>query len=303
MGRKIMDRSKVTPRVKGKLPGTNARAWIKYHMQYASKSTYVYEVVRDRTAPAIGPWLTDVDGNILLDFVSHVAAAPFGYNDPEMIDFIKTIPIEDPLRYAGADFITATAKKPTLKHLPTPADLHHKLKKITRPFKFDCSFLTNSGAEAVENAFKLCFLKNKRHKHLFGFDGAFHGRTMGSLTMTRSKKVHRTGFPHLPYAESLPFCDCQNQCMCGWKIIGIDGKVHNALEIKIHKDIGYIDPKEVALIIIEPVQGEGGYRIANKKFIQEVAKTAKDANIPLVFDEIQSGIGRTGTWWAQALRA
>ena len=267
-------------------------------MSRSPKSTYFYRVVRDRLAPASGPFFTDVDGNVLLDFVSQVASAPFGYNDPEMIEFIRSLPIEDPDRYAGTDFICAAGKRPGKSSIPTPADLHEKIAKISRQLGMDCSYFSNSGAEAVENAMKICFLKNGKTKHFFSFDHAFHGRTIGALTLTRSKKVHRTGFPHLPYAESLPFCDCGSDCRCGWSVIGVDGKRHSALEGRIGDGIGMIDPNEVAFIIIEPVQGEGGYRIANRSFIREMVATAKDAKIPVIFDEIQSGLGRTGKWWA-----
>ena len=149
-----MDRDSAIPKIRGTFPGPNARAWVRHHMSRSPKSTYFYRVVRDRLAPASGPFFTDVDGNVLLDFVSQVASAPFGYNDPEMIEFIRSLPIEDPDRYAGTDFICAAGKRPGKSSIPTPADLHEKIAKISRQLGMDCSYFSNSGAEAVENAMK-----------------------------------------------------------------------------------------------------------------------------------------------------
>jgi 4-aminobutyrate aminotransferase len=294
-----MEREKAVPTIKVPPPGPNARKWAKFHKMYAAHSTYFYDFIWDRSKPAIGPFCTDVDGNIIMDFVSHVASSPLGYNHSNLVEVAKKIAAIDPDRYAGTDFIGAFGEDPVDCPIPTPSHLHHKLMEISQQFDFDSAFLSNSGAEAVENAIKICYDYRRNHGYGFCFYGAFHGRTLGALSLNRSKKVHRDWYPQIPKIVELPFCRCQHQCDCGWKIYSIRRKgVISRLAQILDPDIGIIDPDEVAYIIIEPILGEGGYDIANPEFIQEVAKIAHHEGIPLIADEIQSGLGRTGKWWA-----
>ena len=171
--------------------------------------------------------------------------------------------------------------------------------EISQQFGFDSAFLSNSGAEAVENAIKICYDYRRNHGYGFCFLGAFHGRTLGALSLNRSKKVHRDWYPQIPKVVELPFCRCRERCDCGWKVYSIGRKgVISRLAQVLDPDIGLIDPQEVAYIIVEPILGEGGYDIANPEFIREVAEIAHREGIPLIADEIQSGLGRTGKWWA-----
>ncbi len=297
-----IDRHKELPKVK-KIPGKYAKKWTKFHLKYASKSTYVEGIVWDRTKSASGPFFTDVDGNVLIDFASHVASSPLGYNNPEILNMIHHLKKTDPDRYAGCDFITAYGEDPNNSLIPTPSHLHKKLMEITKMFSFGSAFFTNSGAEAVENAIKICYDHKKNNGYGFNFMGAFHGRTLGALSLNRSKAIQRSYYPQIPKIVTLPYCSCipiknEKICNCGWKTISRKGKAQNMLEQHICKEIGIIKPEEVSYIIIEPIQGEGGYRIPNKDFIQEVFETANKHNIPVIADEIQSGLGRTGKWWA-----
>jgi 4-aminobutyrate aminotransferase len=294
-----MEREKCTPLINVMPPGPNARKWVQFHKKYAAHSTYFYDFIWDRSKPAIGPFCTDVDGNIIMDFVSHVASSPMGYNHPSLVEVSRKIAGIDPDRYAGTDFIGAYGEDPEKSSLPTPSHLHHKLVEISQQFGFDTAFLSNSGAEAVENAIKICYDYRRNFGYGFCFYGAFHGRTLGALSLNRSKKVHRDWYPEIPKVFTLPFCRCQHQCDCGWKIYSIRRKgVISRLGQILDPDIGLIDPDEVAYIIIEPILGEGGYDIANPEFIREVADIAQRNGIPLIADEIQSGLGRTGKWWA-----
>ena len=294
-----MDRDTATPQIRVTPPGPNAQKWAAFHQRFASHSTYFYDFVWDRSRPAIGPFCTDVDGNVILDFVSHVASSPLGYNHPSLVGLARNLASIDPDRYAGTDFIGGYGEDPEASPVPTPSHLHHKLMEITRPFGFDTAFLSNSGAEAVENAIKVCYQYRKNLGYGFCFSGAFHGRTLGALSLNRSKRAHRNWFPTIPRIVELPFCRCESICDCGWLMTTIrrKGRMSRLAQV-LDPEIGIIDPHEVAFIIVEPILGEGGYDLPHPGFLQEVARVARENGIPLICDEIQTGLGRTGRWWA-----
>ncbi len=296
---KSMKRDTITPTVRTAPPGPNARRWAKYHMKHAAHATYFYDFVWDRSAPAIGPFCTDVDGNVILDFANHVASSPLGYNHPELVALSRKLASIDPDRYAGTDFIGAWGRDPAVSDVPTPSHLHYKLMEITKPFGFNVAFFSNTGAEAVENAIKICYDYRRNYGYGICFYGAFHGRTLGALSLNRSRRVQRDWYPQIPRIIDLPYCRCLGPCDCGWKIYSIRRKgVISRLTQILDPDIGLIGPEEVAYIIIEPVLGEGGYDLPKPDFIREVGEIARDNGIPLICDEIQSGLGRTGKWWA-----
>ncbi len=294
-----MNRDTITPRVRSPLPGPNAKKWARFHRKHAAHATYFYDFVWDRSAPATGPFCTDVDGNVILDFANHVGSSPLGYNHPALIALSQKLAAIDPDRYAGTDFIGAWGADPERCDVPTPSHLHYKLMEITEPFGFDVAFFSNSGAEAVENAIKICYDHRRNYGYGICFLGAFHGRTLGALSLNRSRRVQRDWYPQIPRVIDLPYCRCTSSCDCGWKIYSIrrKGVISRLVQI-LDPDIGLTSPDEVAYIIIEPVLGEGGYDIANSDFIKEVAEIARSNGIPLICDEIQSGLGRTGRWWA-----
>ncbi len=188
-----MNRETAEPRVT-ELPGPKARERVNYHRDSAAVSTYVYEFVWDTTAPAIGPFCTDADGNVLLDFTCHVAAAPLGYNNPRVMDRLDEFDLVDPLKIAGQDFY-ATAGDPAEVSYPGPAELMSRITDIA-PDGMDTVFLSNSGAEAVENALKISY-DHTGGKYGVTFEGAFHGRTLGALSLNRSKEVYRRQFPEI----------------------------------------------------------------------------------------------------------
>ena len=286
-----MDRDTAEPSVSS-LPGDRAKRWVEYHHEVAAPSTYVYEFVLDATAPAAGPFCTDVDGNVLMDFTCHVASAPLGYNNPLILDRLGELELVDPLRIAGQDFYISGGWPPEAPDGPGPSQLMHRLVEATEHFDFDRVFLSNSGAEAVENAIKVCYADGG-HRAVT-FEGAFHGRTLGALSLNRSKRNHRKGYPEVPGVLSVPYCGCHTECTCGWQT---DGPGGNALADRLHPKQGNLDPAEVAFIILEPVQGEGGYRIPNPTFIDDLQALIDEHDIRLIADEIQSGLGRTGEMW------
>jgi 4-aminobutyrate aminotransferase len=303
-----MDRETAEPRVDG-FPGERARQWVDYHRSTAAPSTYVYDFVWDRTAPAEGPFCTDVDGNVLVDFTSHVAAAPLGYNNPKLLDRLREFDLVDPLKIAGQDFYVAGGPRgPDDQDLPGPAGLMDRLTRLTADYGMDTVFLSNSGAEAVENAIKVAYDATGGTRGVT-FEGAFHGRTLGALSLNRSKSTYRRRFPEVAGVAAVPYCEDRTctpaTCACGFFLAGDDAGTAGGdpapgsrLRRALDPDRGHLPPEEVAYVIVEPVQGEGGYRIPSAAFTDEVAALVDEHDVPLVVDEIQTGLGRTGEWWA-----
>jgi len=287
-----MDRTTVEPQVDD-LPGERAREWVNYHHRFAAPSTYVYEFVWDISGEAVGPFCTDVDGNVLLDFTSHVAAAPLGYNNPAIRERLEAFDLVDPLKIAGQDFYVSGGGPPDDPELPGPTQLMDRLVAMTDQYDMDRVFLSNSGAEAVENAIKICYAAGGHRA--FTFDGAFHGRTLGALSLNRSKAVHRTGFPEIPGVVSLPYPTTDEEYETRWQT---DGPGGNVIADALHPDRGVIDPNEVAYVILEPIQGEGGYRVAHPEFARDLEALRERYGLRIIADEIQSGLGRTGELWA-----
>ncbi|NGM71086.1 aminotransferase class III-fold pyridoxal phosphate-dependent enzyme [Natronolimnobius sp. AArcel1] len=288
-----MDRDTVEPSVET-LPGERAAQWATYHHTVAAPSTYVYEFVWDTSAPAVGPFCTDVDGNVLLDFTSHVAAAPLGYNNPALRERLEAFDLVDPLKIAGQDFyVSLDGAAPDETEFPGPTQLMDRLVATTEQYDMDRVFLSNSGAEAVENAIKICYTSGGHRGATF--EGAFHGRTLGALSLNRSKTVHRQGYPEIPGIIALPYPDSRETYETRWLT---DGPGGNVLADKLHPDTGVIDPDELAYVILEPIQGEGGYRVGHPEFARDLEALRERYDLKIVVDEIQSGVGRTGELWA-----
>jgi len=291
-----MNRDSVEPQVRG-LPGDRAERLVEYHHRHAATSTYVCEFVWDYTEPAIGPFCTDVDGNVLMDFSGHVGAMPLGYNNPKILEPLESFDLVDPLKIAGQDFYLPAEGVPgSDADVPGPADLMERLSGISSQYDMDTVFLSNSGAEAVENALKIGF-DHTRGKYTITTQGAFHGRTLGTLSLNRSRGKYRKAFPEIAGVEDMPYCtdrSCTPEtCDCGFFFDDT-----STLRQMLDPDTGYVDPGEVAALVIEPFQGEGGYRPPSEAFMDEIADLCESHDMLLVADEIQSGVGRTGEWWA-----
>ncbi|UPM43966.1 aminotransferase class III-fold pyridoxal phosphate-dependent enzyme [Halocatena salina] len=288
-----MNRETATPTVRS-MPGERAREWAQRHHVHAAPSTYVYDFVWDPEAEAVGPFCTDIDGNVLMDFTSHVGAAPLGYNNPEIVERLREFDLVDPLTIAGQDFYISGEN--VGRGLPGPTELMEHLTEHTSHYGLDTVFLSNSGAEAVENAIKISY-DHTRGEYGITFEGAFHGRTLGALSLNRSKAVHRRHYPEISGIHDLPFCtdtdvDGESGCNCGF--FTEDGSKLRAL---LDPEQGHVPAEEVAYLIVEPVQGEGGYRIPGEAFMSEIAAVCAEHDLLLVADEIQAGIGRTGEMW------
>lgn len=246
-------------------------------MKYASEATYEDSFVWDKSLPASGPWAHDPDGNLWLDFAGHIAVNAVGYNHPGMVGLFndpisaKTL-LSFPDRTAGTDFVSAAGPDPQRSFAPMPSHLHSILHSIS-PQELNKSFLVNSGAEAVENAIKLAWAYKQNYGYGITFDGAFHGRTLGALSLNRSKHVQRRWYPEIPKILTAEFNDEE------WSV-----------NLRV-------DPEEIAFVIVEPFQGEGGYVPATRGFMEETRHFTEVHDIPLIIDEIQAGLGRTGEWW------
>lgn len=267
------------PQILTELPGPKARAVIERDEAVASPSlTRAYPLVAESGTGAV---VTDVDGNRFLDFAAGIAVCSTGHSHPKVVAAIRE-QADRLIHIAATDF-----------YEPRYLELMERLAGIA-PFAEKARvFLTNSGTEAVEGAIKLA----RYHTHrpgIIAFEGGFHGRTMGALSLTNSKVKQRAGFgPLVPMVHHAPFPRVR-----AWREdSGGDGSAE--LEYLKHTIFGrQIAPSDVAAIVVEPIQGEGGYFPAPPAFLQGLRELCDEHGIILIADEIQSGMGRTGRWWA-----
>ncbi len=270
-----------TPKLVTALPGPKARNIVERDAKFMSPSfTRDYPLVAKR---GHGAMVEDVDGNTFLDFAAGIAVCSTGHCHPKVVAAIQKQAAEL-IHMSGTDFY--------YESLPLLAE---RLGKTVPGSEEKKVFFTNSGTEAVEGALKLARYTTKRDK-MIAFYGCFHGRTMGSLSLTASKSTQRKGFgallsgvEHIPYPYAYRCAYGHTPETCGAEIL-------ETLENQIFKRL--FDPTEVAGIIIEPIQGEGGYVPAPKFFMQELRRICTQHGIMLICDEVQSGMGRTGKWWA-----
>ena len=291
-----MDRHTAEPTAEG-LPGPNAAKWIDFHSEHAAPSEYSHDFVWDVTAEADGPFVTDVDGNVLLDFTCHIGAAPLGYNNEKVLDKLREFDLVEPMKIAGQDMYFGAGEDPESSPFPGSSHLMKRLCEVSEGYDMDTVFLSNSGAEAMENAMKVTHDNAPAAKYGVAFEGSFHGRTLGTLSVTKSSEVYTRHYPQISGIETVPFCTDRGctaaTCDCGF-VTGEGTQLRRMLS----PEGGHVNPAEVAFVVMEPIQGVGGYRFPSDDFMQEVQDVTDEYDIPLVVDEIQSGVGRTGEMWA-----
>ncbi|MFC7213976.1 aminotransferase class III-fold pyridoxal phosphate-dependent enzyme [Saliphagus sp. GCM10025334] len=291
-----MDRDTAEPDADA-LPGPNAQRWVDFHQAHSAPSEYSHDFVWDITREADGPFVTDVDGNVLLDFTCHIGAAPLGYNNEKILNKLEAFDLVEPMKIAGQDLYFGAGPTPEESAVPGSSHLMEKLVEVSSQYGMDTVFLSNSGAEAMENAMKITNDHRAPAKYGVAFAGSFHGRTLGTLSITKSKEVYTRHYPQISGIETVPFCadrGCDaDSCDCGF-FAGGDSQLRSMLA----PEGGHIDPDEIAFLALEPIQGVGGYRFPSEAFMQEVADVTDEYDIPLVVDEIQAGVGRTGEIWA-----
>ena len=269
------------PNIVVRPPGPKARDLVKKDEALLSPS-YVrfYPLVIESGKDCV---LKDVDGNQYIDFNSGLVCLNVGHNHPKVVDAIKK-QSDRFLHYSNTDFFYREV-----------VDLAEKLSEIT-PGQFEKKvYFGNSGAEAIEAAVKLSKWHTRKHRFL-AFTGAFHGRTLGALSFTESKPVQRRNFFPLlqgvthvpyPYCYRCPFKLSYPSCNY-WCVDFID-------ELVLQK---YVPPEEVAAILFEPIQGEGGYVVPPPGYFQRLKKIADKYGFLMIADEVQAGMGRSGQWFA-----
>lgn len=264
------------------VPGPKAKEVLKRDKQYISSSyPRAYPFVMDH-GKGVEVW--DVDGNRFLDFAAGIAVNGTGHSHPEVVQAIKDQ--ADKFLHISSDF-----------YHPIWVDLAERLDQIA-PFKDErgLSFMTNSGTESVEAAIKLARHHTGRSQFI-GFLGAFHGRTFGSLAFTSSKPVYRRGFfPMMNGVYHAPFPDPYRPLLQT-----LPGESYGEAVVRYIEEqilVRLVPPDDVAGIMIEPIQGEGGYVVPAPGFFPALRDLCDKYGILLIVDEVQAGMGRTGKWWS-----
>ncbi len=263
------------------LPGPKAQAIIKRDNEVVSPSyPRGYPFVMDHGR---GTEVWDVDGNRFLDFAAGIAVVSTGHSHPKVVKAIQE---------QAEKFIHISSDFYHLKWV----ELAEKINEIAPISEDVISFMTNSGTESVEAAIKLARHYTGRSQFI-GFLGGFHGRTMGAVTFTASKPIYHRGFyplmngvTHIPYPDPYrPILQMQ------------DGEDYGETVVRYLEEqiLGHLVPaEEIAGILVEPIQGEGGYIVPTPGFFPALRKLCDRFGILLIADEVQSGMGRTGKWWA-----
>ncbi len=273
----------VGPKLITAIPGPNARRVLAGDEKYISPSyTRSYPMVAKRGRGIV---VEDVDGNEFFDFSAGIAVTSTGHCHPEVVAAIRK-QAGELIHMSGTDFY--------YEGMVTLAERLSKIAPMPGPHKF---YYGNSGAEAIECALKLARYHTKRQQ-MIAFFGAFHGRTMGALSLTASKPQQKRRFsPLVPGVTHVRYPDVYRGCAGGKQdaekfALGCA----RYIEDRVFKTL--LAPEEVAAIFVEPIQGEGGYVIAPTIFMQELRRICDQHGILLVVDEVQSGMGRTGKWFA-----
>jgi len=265
------------PHFKTELPGPKARAMLARDVAVASPSyprDYPFVMSHGR-----GTEVWDVDGNRFLDFVAGIAVCSTGHAHPKVVNAIKAA--ADKFLHVSSDYWHENMTR-----------LTERLAEVAPMGEPVMSFLCQSGTESVEGAIKLARYVTGRPRFI-GFLGSFHGRTMGSLAFTSSKYTQQKGFvPTMPGVTHVPYPNPYRPLFAG----ADQGKaVLDYIRMLFERNV---PASEVAAIMIEPLQGEGGYLWPPEGFLAGLRALCDEHGILLIFDEVQSGVGRTGRMWA-----
>jgi 4-aminobutyrate aminotransferase len=270
-----------TPQIKTALPGPNAQAIIARDSAVVSPSyTRGYPFVMER---GYGAMVEDVDGNVFLDCAAGIAVNSTGHAHPDVVMAIAD-QAQKFIHMSGTDF-----------YYEPQVRLAEELASLVPIQGGVRSFFGNSGSEANEACLKLSRYTTGR-QNIIAFFGAFHGRSMGSLSLTASKVIQRRGFgPLLPGVYHAPYPD-RYRCPLGSTPETCAAACVDFIEHELFAHL--VSPDEVAAVVVEPIQGEGGYVVAPDEFLQRLRELTTKHGILLVADEVQSGMGRTGKMFA-----
>jgi len=265
------------PRIVVTPPGPKGRAIVARDEQWTSTS-YIkeYPLV---IAGGKGAMVEDADGNRYIDFMAGIAVSSTGYNHPKVVGAIQDA-AEKFLHICGTDF-----------YFEGFAALAERLARLAPGKSKKRVFLSNSGTEAVEGAIKLV-RNHTRRPALIAFQQSFHGRTYGAMSLTSSKaKQHAHFGPLLPEVYHVPYAN-------PYRMGGAEAAIAQSIAAIEDLFTRQVAPDDVAAIFIEPIQGEGGYVVPPDGFLRAIRHLCDQHGILLVCDEVQSGVGRTGKWWA-----
>lgn len=291
--------------MKTPVPGPRTEELRKRHARFQdARTVHVYQDAHK----SLGNYLVDVDDNVLLDVYGHIASVPVGYNHPALLE-----------AWRSGRFDWTAGFRPALGIAP-PAewvDLVERSLARVAPKGLPHLVTVTTGSEAVENAIKAAFILRARRRRsgaapsaeellatmanaepranamsVLSFQGGFHGRSLGALSLTRSKPIHKLDIPAFPWGV-LPFPALQ---------FPLDGhaeanRAAEAQALEAAERALSLGP-DVAAVIVEPIQGEGGDRHASPSFFRALRKLTRAREVVLIVDEVQTGVGATGTFWA-----
>jgi 4-aminobutyrate aminotransferase/(S)-3-amino-2-methylpropionate transaminase len=292
--------------VRTRIPGPRSEELRARHGKYQdARTVHVYQDAKK----SLGNYLVDVDGNVMLDVYGHIASVPVGYNHPDMIAAWKS-----------GRFDWCAGFRPALGIAPPPewVDLVEKTMMRLAPRGLSRLVTVTTGSEAVENAIKAAFIRHARVRRggegpteaeleecmenaqgsanalsILSFEGGFHGRTLGALALTRSKPIHKVDIPAFQWPKvrfpDVRFPLAENEAH------NKESEARSLAELEAALRAG---KGTVAGVIVEPIQGEGGDRHASASFFREVRRVTKTHDVAFIVDEVQTGGGGTGTFWA-----
>lgn len=269
------------PRLVTALPGPRAQALIERdHAVLSPSYTRPYPLVAKRGEGAI---VEDVDGNRFLDCNAGIAVVATGHCHPDIVAAIQKQAAQL-IHMSGTDF-----------YYENMVELAEKLASLAPGGGPHRVYFGNSGTEAIEAALKMARYHTGRDKFI-AFLGSFHGRTLGSLSLTASKHIQRKGFGNLvPGVTHVPYANCY-RCAYNRQPDTCSVECVKFIEEQVIRCMA--PAEEIAAIVLEPVQGEGGYVVPPQKFFDELQSLAHKHGIRIIADEVQSGMGRTGKMWA-----
>ncbi len=250
------------------------------HKILSTSYTREYPLVVDRAA---GSEVWDVDGQRYIDFMAGIGVLNVGHRHPHVVEAVKE-QVDKFWHICLSDF-----------YYPQAVELAEKLHRtapITGPTRY---YFANSGTEAIEAAVKLAMYHTGRTKYI-GFLGGFHGRTMGALSFTASKSVQNERYPQALNVFHVPYPDPYRHLFVTHNGRDYGQTVIDYMEEELFRV--KLNPHDVAGVLVEAIQGEGGYIVPAAGFLPKLRQMCDKYGILLIVDEVQSGVGRTGQWWA-----
>ncbi|MEQ8674317.1 MAG: acetyl ornithine aminotransferase family protein [Aggregatilineales bacterium] len=267
-------------------PSAKARTYVERDEKALSPSyTRSYGFVM---AKGEGAEVWDVDGNHYLDIAAGIAVLSTGHRHPKIVEAIKN-QVEKYIHIGATDFFC-----------PEQLNLAERLQQIIKINGVEdpgdvMTYFGNSGTEAIEAALKLARYQEPKRNHIIAFYGSFHGRTMGALSVTASKPTQRADYSYIPGGvEHIPYPG-----KFATMLEGTSAATYDPIEYMEYFILGKKVPAdEIAAVLVEPIQGEGGYIVPRDDFFPKLRDFCDRHGILMIVDEIQSGVGRTGKWLA-----